>query len=73
MFFNYLIALENAQNTMSNEKYMLQNKICAMLPFCFEVTKILLDTQWNIVTMDADLWMIFIFLYIYLSQIYQIV
>ena len=40
MFFNYLIALENAHNTMSNEKYMLQNKICGMLPLCLEVTKI---------------------------------
>lgn len=41
IFFNYLITLKNAHNIMLNEKYMLQNRIYAVLSFCLKVINII--------------------------------
>lgn len=51
VFFNYLIALKNAHNTMVSEKYMPWNRIYGMLPFCLQVVTInIIDwIQWNLV------------------------
>lgn len=51
VFFNYLIALKNAHNTMLSEKYMPWNRIYGMVPFCLQVVTInIIDwIQWNLV------------------------